>query len=512
VTIATVGGLLAGAAVVLASAFGPAPTAGAQEAGGGQDGDGRLTVMGRNLYLGADVGVALELLPDMSAAAQFMWDQVAATDFDARVTSLAAEAARYNPDVIGLQEATVWSCRPQPWSAPQPVFDFTTQFLEATEAAGVPYVVAEDPSGSTANNPGYAIPAIPFLTTVEDPETFQPLFGTDTADCGFTVGDALLVRADLTDSVQAAGTSEYDARYAVAPVVFTIDRGYAWADLAVEGTTVRVVTTHLESLFPDEGLVPGAVQAQQLVEDLANVPVPLLVMGDFNADPRDPRGPEDPNPAGQPSANDACPAQPADVSGQDADATCNAYWTMLAAGFTDSGPDPLEPANRTWGAAADLAGPDPERLPVAIEQGNDDGFTERLDYVFTRNGATPVSAEVIGNTWPDGDDLWACDDPSQVQTTQESAQILADAGLGEPITGRGICLPTDHAGIVAVVDVSGGPDGTVAVAAPESHESVSVGLLGWLGIILGVLLLLLVLLIWGVVALVRRRRSRRRAG
>ena len=93
--------------------------------------------MGRNLYLGADTDVALELLPDMPAAAQFMWDQVAATDFDQRVSLLAAEAAAAKPDVIGLQEATIWSCRPKPWNAPVPVFDFTEQFLEATAEAGV---------------------------------------------------------------------------------------------------------------------------------------------------------------------------------------------------------------------------------------------------------------------------------------------------------------------------------------------------------------------------------------
>ncbi len=61
----------------------------------------------------------------------------------------------------------------------------------------------------------------------------------------------------------------------------------------------------------------------------------------------------------------------------------------------------MDPANRTWGSDGDLAGPNPERLEVSLEEGNDAGFTDRLDYVFTRNGATPVSAEVFGNVWPD---------------------------------------------------------------------------------------------------------------
>jgi Endonuclease/Exonuclease/phosphatase family len=474
-----------------------------------QDDPDTLTVMSRNLYLGADVGVALDLLPDMPAAAQFMWDQVAATDFDARVGLLAKEAVDAQPDVISLQEATTWACRPSPWRSPETVYDFTAQFMDATRAAGVPYVLAEK-DGTQALNPGYEIPAIPFLSSVDDPDTFQPLFGTDSADCGFTIADALLVREDLAGDVQAVGTSEYDDRYAVVPVVFTIDRGYAWMDLAVAGTTVRVVTTHLESLWSEGAMVPSATQARQLVEDLAPTTVPLVVIGDFNADPRDPRPADDPNPGEQPAASDACPAQPKPLSMDNGDPTCNAFWTMLDAGFTDAGPDPLDPANNTWGASGDLAGPDPERLPDALGQGNDYGFTDRLDHIFLRNGATPVNAEIIGNVWPDGD-TWQCDDPTQVRTTEESSAILVEAGvLDTAITGRGVCLPTDHAGVVATVDVSAGPAGVVAQAAPPSHSSFRLNLLQWLMIIVGVLLLILVLLIWAIYRLATRGRRRRR--
>ena len=42
----------------------------------------QVTVMTRNLYLGSDVGVAMNLIPNFSAAAQFMWDQVKKTDFN----------------------------------------------------------------------------------------------------------------------------------------------------------------------------------------------------------------------------------------------------------------------------------------------------------------------------------------------------------------------------------------------------------------------------------------------
>jgi hypothetical protein len=262
-------------------------------------------------------------------------------------------------------------------------------------------------------------------------------------------------------------------------------------------------------------MVPSAEQARQLVADLSTTTVPTIVMGDFNSDPRDPRvagssNPGGSNPGGQPEANATCAAQPEPVTAANADPSCSAYWTMIDAGYTDSGPDAMDPKNRTWGADADLAGPNPERLTESLEQGNDAGFTDRLDYVFTRNGATPVRAEVFANKWPDSDQVWACDDPSQIATTEQSSAILAENGLAEPITGRGVCLPTDHAGLLAVVDVSAGPSGAVAQPAPPDHSSFRINLLGWILIILGVLLLILILIIWGIYRLATRGRRRRR--
>ena len=50
--------------------------------------EAQLKVMSRNLYLGADVGVAMKLLPKFSDAAQFMWDQMKANDLDRKSTRL----------------------------------------------------------------------------------------------------------------------------------------------------------------------------------------------------------------------------------------------------------------------------------------------------------------------------------------------------------------------------------------------------------------------------------------
>jgi endonuclease/exonuclease/phosphatase family metal-dependent hydrolase len=392
----------------------------------------------------------------------------------------------------------VHSSRPGSVGRTVDVFDFTAAFLAATREAGVEYVVAEH-GGRTAFNEGYAIPAIPFLSRVEDPATFQPLFGRDTATCGFSISDALLVRADLAERVVAAGTSDFRDRYVVAPTVLAIDRGYAWADVAFDLGTVRFVTTHLESLWdPDEPTI-GAAQARQLVADLADTTMPLVVIGDLNTDPRDPRPAGAPNPALQPEAGEGCAAQVAAPDVASARAECNAYWTLVQAGFEDAGPDAADPANLTWGSSALLAGPDPSRVDAALEQGNPYGFTDRLDYVLVRGGIVVLAAEVIGNVWPDGPDVWACDAPDQVANTAAMTARLAEAGDTEVVDGRGICLPTDHAGLVATVRL---PPTAAAAVSPPPPEYVR----GPFGVWSVVGLALVALVVWRVVRRIRRRR------
>jgi endonuclease/exonuclease/phosphatase family metal-dependent hydrolase len=449
-----------------------------------QEADSTVTVMSRNIYLGADVAVALELIPDMPAAAQFMWDQVAATDFDTRVEALADELVQNQPDVVGIQEATTWMCRPSWLGSSTVVFNFLQQLLDATEAAGVPYVIAEH-DGVQALSPGYSIPALPGLTTVRDPETFQPIFGADEVACGFTIGDALIVRADLADSITAAGTHTYEDKYAVVPVVFEVPRGYAWADLQLPEGAVRFVTTHLEAVWAPDSVPLGTVQARELAATTSEWSMPLVVLGDFNADPRDPRGTGQPNPGLQPDVTTGCAPQVPSPTASSADPSCNAYWTMVRAGFEDAGPDPLDPANATWGASALLAGPDLERLSQS--GGNAYGYTDRLDYIFTKNGVRVADVALVGQKWPDGEHMWACSDPQQVDNARAAAEML-----GVPL-GEAFCLPTDHVGLIATLDV---PPGTSASPAGGIERTT------------GILILIGVLLMSGVVALWAVRRSR----
>jgi endonuclease/exonuclease/phosphatase family metal-dependent hydrolase len=429
------------------------------------DADATVTVVSRNIYLGADVGSALELLPDMPAAAQLMWEQVTATDFSRRAPLLAADA----PDVVAIQEATTWECRPTLFGSSTVVFDILEQLLGATQDTGVEYALASA-GDRTAMNPGYSIPVLPYLTTVRDPQTFQPLFGTDSAACGFTIGDALLVRADRADDVRDVGQGDYSTIYSIVPVLFEIDRGYVWIDLAVGSGEVRFVTTHLESLWSEGATPVNALQAQELVEVVDGWGLPLVVMGDFNSDPRDPRPLTAPNPGLQPDTTTECQAQVESPSHMTARAECSPYWTMVRAGFRDAGPDALDPMNATWGSSALLAGPDPDRLAQAPN--NPYGYTDRLDYVFTSSGIEVVESSLVSATWPTPKGLWECTDAQQVENANLAATIM---GVELP---RAFCLPTDHVGVRATLK-SGEP-----AVAPQADDRPPV--LFWL-VILGLI-------------------------
>ena len=409
-----------------------------------QAADTQVTVMTRNLYLGSDVGVAMDLIPNLSAAAQFMWDQVKATDFNKRAPKLAAEVIAQKPDVIGLQEATIWFCKKNAFSKRTEVFNFTKQFLAATKAQGTEYVLAQK-DGITALNTGYSIAAVPFVTMVNDPETFQPLFGQDKAACGFEIADALAVRADLASKVLKVGNTEYEQTYTIVPTIMTIYRGYTWADIQIGNSPVRFVTTHLESLWDENKIPNAAIQAQQLIADLMNTDMPVVIMGDFNSDPRDPRISDDPNAGGQPTASEVCPA---------GGSTCNAYLLMRESGYKDVGPDSLDPMNNTWGMNALLTGADPVRLKYSQQLGNYAGYSDRLDYVFVKNGVEVVSATIIGATPPNN-------------------------------------LNTDHAGVVSTLLINS--DQTERSADLPGHAPFPISFWQWVGI--GVLVAIAALVI-----------------
>src|SRR3954465_1123451 len=73
-----------------------------------------VTVMTRNVYLGADLGPGMnakDLQGLVNGAGQIL-NQVDANKFPVRAKALAKEMLATRPDVVGLQEAALWRTEP----------------------------------------------------------------------------------------------------------------------------------------------------------------------------------------------------------------------------------------------------------------------------------------------------------------------------------------------------------------------------------------------------------------
>ena len=73
-----------------------------------------VNVMSRNLYLGADLGPAIEAkgLGEFTAATGKVLRDVTTNDFPTRAKGLAQEILKKNPDLVGLQEVSLWRTGP----------------------------------------------------------------------------------------------------------------------------------------------------------------------------------------------------------------------------------------------------------------------------------------------------------------------------------------------------------------------------------------------------------------
>jgi endonuclease/exonuclease/phosphatase family metal-dependent hydrolase len=244
-----------------------------------------LTVMTRNLYLGAELAPAMTAgnADEFLGAVYEILGVIEYNNFRERAEALAAEIVEKKPLLVGLQEVynfTIDGTNPEP-----PFSDYLAELLDALDAQGASYRVA-----ATVRNLDLQFP-----------------FGANVI--GVTDRDVILARSDLTTAVIDLGgvcrTSADGCNYSVfasipnplgseeAPLPpIAIERGFAavtagWGD----GNAIVFVNTHLEvrDVGPT-GLVQAA-QAYELSRVLAALNatgMPIVVVGDFNSDPRDP--------------------------------------------------------------------------------------------------------------------------------------------------------------------------------------------------------------------------------
>jgi endonuclease/exonuclease/phosphatase family metal-dependent hydrolase len=215
-----------------------------------------VTVMTRNLYLGADIikAASAQTLPDFRKRAGELWDTVVATDFPTRAKAIAKEIAARHVDLVGLQEAPRWVVDGRTR------YDFLKILVRALRKEGERYRVARAQGEFEITAP---------------------------TDRGFEVHlkmrDAILARRGV--KVRRTMSGNFHELLTVPLVIgdVKVKRGWEAVDFAVDGRRARFVNFHAEAYSGDI----AADQTRELLRRAASSRKrPTILVGDFNSDPR----------------------------------------------------------------------------------------------------------------------------------------------------------------------------------------------------------------------------------
>jgi endonuclease/exonuclease/phosphatase family metal-dependent hydrolase len=267
--------------VVVALAFGLAGTVAAK------DNDKRqLTVYTQNLYLGSDLTnlIGASGVTFLINATQDWGRAKCVTRFDLRAAQLAAQIQSASPDVIALQEVTLWRSGPPDTlagvrtpNATTIEMDFLPLLTTALAARGLHYTVGATTTNADVEGPTFTLDAncVPTNPT------------TDFTDIRLTDRDVILVKASDPDLVQTGSDHGHYAAQLSLPLgggTAEFTRGWASVKLSFEGKRVRLFNTHLEVENP---AAAGAVQVAQgneaIAGPLATDDGAVIAVGDYNS-------------------------------------------------------------------------------------------------------------------------------------------------------------------------------------------------------------------------------------
>jgi len=255
--------LLALAALAACSEQNPLAPQSAISLNNSADHGGRsVSVMTRNMYIGADVDAVMTALatPDPNddlPALMVALQTLQHTDFATRVEAIADEIARNRPDVVGLQEVYDLTVIPAGLGlSGDPIqIDFLAGLQAALAAEHVHYVLAARNTSTDASLAGGAVHIVDH--------------------------DVLLVNARSVTLAGASVEKVFDANLGTVAEGITLLRGYVARNATVDGIPMLLVNTHLES--GDDPQIAGlrAVQAGEVAAFIGAAPRVVLT-GDFN--------------------------------------------------------------------------------------------------------------------------------------------------------------------------------------------------------------------------------------
>ena len=230
-----------------------------------------LTVMTRNLYLGADLFAVVEGDPrQLPLRVIQAWQHILMMNLPERAGSIADEIAATSPELIGLQEVPLYRIDPTGDAAfggtnPATVvaLDYLTTLQSALAARGQCY-------NAVASNS---------LTDVELPAivSASPL---RFIDIRYTDRDVILARCDVPTSDAQSGVYTAKVVFTVGPTSIPAPRGWTSTLATVGGVTFRFANTHLET---DGSPAIQVAQANELLGVLAAESNPVVLVCDCNS-------------------------------------------------------------------------------------------------------------------------------------------------------------------------------------------------------------------------------------
>lgn len=236
---------------------------------------GLVTVMTRNLFVGAPVEMIYAPGANIPDAAAQLWAWVQSTDFEERADAIADEIATAQPHAIGLQEVSIFNIFTNfDGTSFDPVPVQSLNFLEVLLAKLAERGLTYWPVSNSENFQG----AVPMF--LEGSPTGLGLIAL--ADF-----DVILVRDDVTWSNPQNANFNRNLIVPLMGQYLEILRGWASVDLNVEGLDFRFVTTHLEPEHPDPTVQVD--QGNEVIAALTNwtLPgdpdLPTILTGDMNS-------------------------------------------------------------------------------------------------------------------------------------------------------------------------------------------------------------------------------------
>jgi endonuclease/exonuclease/phosphatase family metal-dependent hydrolase len=277
------------AATALAALALPGPAL-AKKDPGKDNGGKKVTVMTRNLFLGADLSPAIGAasIPEAIDGAGVIWNEFQSTKFPERAVSLAREIDTAKPDLVGLQEVALWRKQdpsdggappisPIPGATPATTVeqDFLAILLQELQKVHAKYdvaVVQDEFEGE-----------LPVDVDGSDATGTGPLaiFGAD-FDARLTMRDVILVRRTGKVKVSQPQGAHYVTRYEpnVGGIVIPVDRGWISVEAQAGKNRFRFIDTHLEA-FGDPTI--REAQAKELIAGPLNTSEQVILVGDLNS-------------------------------------------------------------------------------------------------------------------------------------------------------------------------------------------------------------------------------------